>query len=154
MNGGKIMIDRKILEWEWFDDAVTLKVFLYCLLKANYKDDKWRGVVVHRGQFISSYGKMAERLNMHRHTVMNHIKRLVNTGELSVKSTHRYTTITITNYDKYQAQLSTKSTTGSTTGSTTTSTQVTSTNYVSTNKEKKRVVPQGDGEMFTTKEDS
>ena len=32
---GYIQIHRKILEWEWFDDHNTFRLFMYLLLKAT-----------------------------------------------------------------------------------------------------------------------
>ena len=43
MNIGWISLHRKTLEWEWFDDHNTFRIFVTLLLIANHKDKKWKG---------------------------------------------------------------------------------------------------------------
>ena len=38
---GWIKIHRQILEWEWYSDTNTFRVFLHLLLKANHKEKKY-----------------------------------------------------------------------------------------------------------------
>ena len=49
-----IKVFRKMLQWEWYTDSKTKALFLHCLLKANWKDTKWKGMVIKRGQFVTS----------------------------------------------------------------------------------------------------
>ena len=46
-----IKLNRKILDWRWFSDPVTRDLFIYCLLKANWKDGAWHGIEYKRGDF-------------------------------------------------------------------------------------------------------
>lgn len=39
---GYIKIYRQLLEWEWYDDIPTKVLFIHCLLKANFRDYKYR----------------------------------------------------------------------------------------------------------------
>lgn len=102
MNQGWISLHRKILEWEWYDDANTMRVFIHCLLRANHEDGQWHGKDIKRGQFISSYGKIAQELKLGVQNVRTSINKLKLTGELTSKGTNKYTVFTVLKYDEYQ----------------------------------------------------
>ena len=60
MDDGYIKLFRKMTTWEWYTDIAIKSVFLHCLLQANYKDKKWKGIMIRRGQFVTSYTHLAE----------------------------------------------------------------------------------------------
>lgn len=99
---GWITLHRKLLDWEWFDDANCLKFFIYCLLRANHKSRQWRGITVHPGEFITSRENLAHDLRISIQSVRTLIKRLKSTGELTSRTTNKYTIISITNWKDYQ----------------------------------------------------
>ena len=102
MNGGFIILYRSLLEWEWYNDPNTLRVFLHCLLRANHKDKKWQGITIPRGSFVTSYQSLALELGMTVQNVRTAINKLKSTGELTHKSHTKYGVITINNYTKFQ----------------------------------------------------
>lgn len=99
---GWVLLHRRFLDWEWWNKAEMVQVFLYLLLSANHADQKWRGVRVKRGQLVTSVAKIASDTGLSVQTVRTCIKRLKSTGEITSKSTSAYTIITICNYSKYQ----------------------------------------------------
>jgi len=99
---GFIKLHRQITEWEWYDDANTFRLFIHCLLEANYTDKQWRGVVIQRGSFITSQSKLANRLKLSVRQVRTSLTKLKMTGELTVKTTADYSIITVKNYEMYQ----------------------------------------------------
>lgn len=106
---GFIALHRKFIEWEWYDDANTMRLFVHCLLKANWKDRKWRGEMIQRGSFITSLGKLSEELRLSRKQIMHSLDKLVSTGEITKKGT-AWTQISICNYDSYQDEAQKKGT--------------------------------------------
>lgn len=100
--GSYIKIDRKILEWEWWSDINTHRVFTYMLLKANWKEGNFKGVVVPRGSFVSSLKKLSEETNLTVDEVRTAIKHLKSTNEITSKSHSKFTIFTVKNYDVYQ----------------------------------------------------
>lgn len=54
MAGRFIKLYDKILQWEWFGHPNTVCLFIYLLLKANYKDTRFQGKVIQRGQLLTS----------------------------------------------------------------------------------------------------
>ena len=106
-NNGFIVINRKILNWEWYRDTNTLRLFIHCLLKANWKDGKFEGKVISRGSFVTSLAKLSEELSTDKQVftirnVRTAIKHLETTGEITNESYSKFRIITINNYDKYQ----------------------------------------------------
>jgi len=101
---GWIKLHRKIEEWEWYDDANTVRVFLHILLHANHLPGKWRGIEVGAGEWITSSDGIASALGISRQNVRTSIKRLKSTSELTTKSTNRFLHVTVVNWASYQAE--------------------------------------------------
>ena len=99
---GWIKIHRKFLDWEWFNKSEAVHLFIYLLLKANHKDASWQGMKVKRGEFISSLGKISSDTGISLQTLRTLLKKLESTNEIEVKSTNKFTTVTICKYDSYQ----------------------------------------------------
>lgn len=97
-----IKIFRELLQWEWFQKAEMVQLFIYLLLKASCADKQWQGITVKRGQLVTSNATIRQDLRLSEQQIRTCIKRLISTGEITYKSTNRYVVITICKYDKYQ----------------------------------------------------
>lgn len=100
--GRWIKIYDKLLEWEWWDNALMVKLWIYILLSANSKKKKWKGNVIERGQFVTSQLFLAEMLDCSPRYVYKMLKRMVASGNITYIGTNKNTIITICNYDSYQ----------------------------------------------------
>ena len=100
---GHIKLDRKILEWEWYTDINTCRLFLHMLLKANWKDGKFQGVEVPRGSFVASYQTLADESGLTERGVRTALSHLKTTGEVTVKRHAKFSVITVNNYCMYQS---------------------------------------------------
>ena len=101
---GFIKLDRRMLDWQWYQNQNTKDVFLHMILKANWKDKKYMGIDVPRGSFVSSYAKLAGELNMSVKSVRTAIEHLKKTGEAASKGQGKYTVFTVVSYDRYQSE--------------------------------------------------
>jgi hypothetical protein len=99
---GWIKIWRSFLKWEWWDDHNTTRLFIYLLLAANYENKKWHGFPVDRGQLITSFANLHKTTGLSVRSIRTCINRLKTTNELTIKTTKKYTIITLCNYDYYQ----------------------------------------------------
>lgn len=97
-----IKLQRKLLDWEWYSDMVTKTVFIHLLLKANWKDGRWKGYEVKRGSLITGRRVLAEELNLSEQQIRTALSHLKSTNEITIKPTTRFSVITIVNYDRYQ----------------------------------------------------
>lgn len=97
-----IKVDRKILEWEWYRNLNTCRLFFHFLLKANWKDGRFEGKDVPVGSFVSSISKLSEETGLTQREVRTAIDHLRSTGELTIKSYNKYSVFTVNNYSHYQ----------------------------------------------------
>lgn len=102
MNNGWIKLNRQIIEWEWYKNSNVKDLFIHLLLLANHADGKWQGIPIKRGQTLTSVAHITEKTNLSRSQIRRALKHLQDTKEISVKTTKKYTLVTIENYDKYQ----------------------------------------------------
>ena len=102
MSNGWIKIHRQILEWEWYDEPNTLRLFLHLLLKANHKTRSYRGVEIKEGQIMTGYDKLAKELNLSTQKIRTSISKLKSTSEITSVSTSQGTIIQIVKYKDYQ----------------------------------------------------
>ena len=99
---GYIKLHRQILEWGWYSDIRTFRLFIHLLLKANYKDLVWEGHKILRGQLVTSLPKLASQTGLTERQVRVSLDKLKMTGEVSDKATNKYRIITVIKYDEYQ----------------------------------------------------
>lgn len=99
-----ITVDRKILKWEWYQDVKVFHLFLYFLLRANWEDGRWKGIDVKRGQLITGRLQLSKDTGLSEMEVRTCQNKLKKTGEITIKSTSKYSIITICKYDTYQSK--------------------------------------------------
>ncbi len=103
-----VKIFRKLINWEWFTDVNTCHLFVYCLLKANWKDGSWKGIAYKRGQFITSLETMSQETGLSVRKVRTALKHLILTNEVTNQVTSNYRLISVVNYDLYQSKRQTE----------------------------------------------
>ena len=81
-----IKIDRKILDWEWYRNLNTCRLFFHLLLKANWKDGRFEGKEIPKGSFVSSVARLAEETDMTPREIRTGLDHLKSTGEVTIKS--------------------------------------------------------------------
>ena len=101
---GFIKLHKQLTRWEWYKDSNTMRVFIHCLLSANFRDSKVSGTNVLRGQLLAGREVLADELGLSISNVRTSLKKLQSTGELSITSNRRGTIITVKNYDSYQIE--------------------------------------------------
>lgn len=97
-----IKLSRKLLDWEWYGNINTCRLFVHMLLKANWKDGKFEGKVIPRGAFVSSIGNLAKETSLTNDEVRTALKHLISTKEVTKQSYSKYTVFTVNNYAEYQ----------------------------------------------------
>ena len=101
---GWIKLHRKIEDWEWASNPIILALFIHLLLMANYEEKKWQGILIPVGSFITSIAKLSVIVGVSQQKMRTALKKLESTGEIAMKSTNRFTMITICKYDSYQSK--------------------------------------------------
>lgn len=119
MDNGFILLSRGILDSDVFASQKLLKIWVWCLCKANFKDrsvplkiGKGETVIkVKRGSFIFGRNKAEEELFIDGSTIYKSIQKLKEFEMIQIESNNQYSIITICNYNAYQDSESYKVTT-------------------------------------------
>jgi biotin operon repressor len=104
INGGWVKNYRKIEDWEWYTTPNMAHIYQHLIRRANHQDGKWRGVDIKKGQLVTGRLAIAEQTGVSQQSVRTCLKRLEDTGEIIVKSTNKFSIITISKYEEYQSE--------------------------------------------------
>lgn len=145
MHQGWISLYRKFLEWEWYNKSKMVHLFIHLLLQANHADGKWQGKDIARGQLITGLKSLNQQTGISVQSLRTCLNKLKLTKEITIKSTNKFSLITIINYDTYQStpsQANNQANTQSTINQQTTNNQSTTNNNNnnSNNKKEKNIV--------------
>lgn len=102
MYAGYIKIHRQLLEWEWYGDTNTMRVFLHLLLSANWKNGMFKGVEIPRGNLVTSLSKLSQALRLTERQIRTAIEHLKKSGTIAVTTYSKFSVIEVLNYDLYQ----------------------------------------------------
>ena len=102
MNDGWITIQRQIMDWQWYTDPNTFRLFVHLLLKATHKPVRWRNVELLPGQLITGRKVLAEELQLSEREIRTAFTKLKTTNELSVKTTNKFSIVTVNRWITYQ----------------------------------------------------
>lgn len=101
-NQGWVKAYRQLLDWEWYTDVPTFKLFLHLLLIVNREPQQWRGKTLSSGSVVTSISALASGSGLSDMQVRTALKHLQKTGEISKNVTNKNTVIILRNYAKYQ----------------------------------------------------
>ena len=99
---GWIKLHRSLLDWEWYDDANTCRLFIHLLLRANHKPKNWRGIAINTGQLLTGRKVLAEQTGLSEQQVRTSLNKLKSTNEITIKSTSHNSLITLVCWESYQ----------------------------------------------------
>ena len=101
---GWVKFHRQMVDWEWYTDANTCRLFFHLVLIANHTERKWRGNLVQRGEKITSYRKLSTQLGLSTQQIRTALDKLKSTGDVTINSTNKFTRIKVVNYNLYQSK--------------------------------------------------
>jgi hypothetical protein len=100
---GKVLFDRKILDWEWYTNVNTFRVFFHIVMNANFKAGRYEGKEIKRGQWMTSIKHIGEKLKLSDSQVKTALNHLKMTNTIATEGLSKNTIITVINYDDYQS---------------------------------------------------
>lgn len=103
MAGGWLKIWRDILDHPVFEDPVTFKVFVWCLVRAKIEATTYRGDCLQPGQFSTGRNVAGNELTLHPSSVYRAFQRLQEMGCITVDANKVRTIVTVCNWGTYQA---------------------------------------------------
>lgn len=99
---GWIKIHRSILEWEWYEDTNTFRLFMHLILKANHKDRNYKGKLIKRGSLVTGRELLSVETGLSIQQIRTCLERLKSTNEITIKSSSKGTEIQVVKYNEYQ----------------------------------------------------
>lgn len=109
MNKGWVRLYRNMMKWEWYQDSEATHLFIHLLLKANHASCKWKGTEVKRGQLITGRKVLHRETGISENKIRQRLKWFEDTQEITIKTTSKFSLITILKYNIYQPEIDTKS---------------------------------------------
>ena len=103
-----IKLDRNIVNWRWFWDDVTFRVWIYLLLTAEIKDREIGKSTIHRGSVLTNYDRLADTLGLTYAQVRRACDNLRFTQEIATSQHGKFVEISILKYNEYQGENATK----------------------------------------------
>lgn len=106
---GFIKLHRSMLDWGWYRDGSTARVFLHLLLTANWEASDYLGRRVERGQAVFGLQSLGKQTNLSIQQVRTALKHLQSTNEITLETTNQYSMATVANFGKYQGRAEARS---------------------------------------------
>lgn len=100
MNKGFVMINRNILDKDFYLKANVIRVYLHLVLKANYKTSYWQGIEILKGSLPISYAKLGKDLGLSIRQIRSSIEALKLTGILSSSRHSKFQIISLSEYNQ------------------------------------------------------
>jgi hypothetical protein len=99
---GWAKIHRKIVQWEWYKDANTARLFLHLIFMCNHSEGRFMGQTIQPGERATSLSSLASELNIGVQSVRTSINKLKSTGEITVRKTNKFSIIQLNKWSDYQ----------------------------------------------------
>ena len=105
---GYVKLWRKTLESSMWENHNLLIFWIWCLLKATYKARigkvGFQDVYLEPGQFVFGRRKAAKETKLSEQTIRTSLDSLRRSQNLTIKTTRKYSIISIVNWAKYQEE--------------------------------------------------
>jgi hypothetical protein len=97
-----ILLNRKIVNWGWYTNSNTFRVFIHLLLLANWKDGDFQGYPLKRGECLFGLISLSKTLQLSIRSIRTSLEHLKSTNEITIKTTNKFSIATIVKYNDYQ----------------------------------------------------
>ncbi len=104
---GFLKLDRKIMSWRWYKNTNTFRLFIHLLLCANFEKGEFEEHTIERGQVVTGLYALSCATGLSVQAIRTALKHLKSTNDITIKTTTKYSIITIVNYEYFQDATST-----------------------------------------------
>ena len=96
---GFIKLSDDLPNWAWYGDNNTLSVYIRLLIGAVWRETEYQNTTLQRGQIATTLPKIAKENGITERQARTILDRLKATGRVSVKTTSKFSIITLNSYD-------------------------------------------------------
>lgn len=100
---GYIKLHRSLLNWEWWDDHNATRLLIYLLIKVNWTDKKWKGILIEAGSLVTSWERLSKDTGLSKQQVRTAMSKLENSKEVTRKATNKNQHIRLVKWEKLQS---------------------------------------------------
>jgi len=108
MNRGYIKVWRKIIDAGWLKNHKLCAFWLWCLMEATHREyDQIVGcqnIHLMPGEFIFGRKVASDELNMSERSIRTLLDFLRKSGNVTIKTTNKFSIVTIVNWNTYQKE--------------------------------------------------
>lgn len=97
-----VKVHRSLMDSAVWSDEWLVKLWMWCLLKANFKPSVFKGMMIERGQFATGQHTGADELGVSPTRWYRGMTTLEKLGNISIKANSRFSIVTVCKYDSYQ----------------------------------------------------
>lgn len=97
-----IKLPRKFMNWQWYQDAKMVHLYLYLLLNANIEDNYYFGICIQRGECLVSLTTLESDTGISRMSLKTCLKRLKESREISYRKLNKGRIIVLSNFSMFQ----------------------------------------------------
>ena len=101
---GYIKLNRKLNKWGWKTDPNMVALWIHLLTNASYDQHEFLGIKIEPGQLVTGRKKLAFETGISERTIRTCLKHLKSTNEVTIKTTAKYSIISIVKWQEYQAR--------------------------------------------------
>lgn len=98
---GYLMLNKEIKRHEFYTDPKTMRLFEHLLFDANFIDGSCNGIVVKRGQKLTSLNSLIIETGLTEREVRTALEKLINRNHIIKKATNKNTLLTVVEYERY-----------------------------------------------------
>lgn len=103
---GYVRLFRSLLDSDVFHDEWHLKLFVWCLLKAEWKPTNFKGQAISPGQFVTGRNTAADELKVSPSKFYRGLQVLVERYKcIALQANNQWTTVTVCNWQAYQSSV-------------------------------------------------
>lgn len=99
---GWIKLHRSLLDWQWYSDHNATRLLIHLLVSVNYEEKKWKGIIIKKGQLVTSWESLSLKTGLSVSELRTAIKKLETSHEISRKLTAKSQIITLVKWDELQ----------------------------------------------------
>ncbi len=99
---GYVKLWRSFDMWGWRRNPNAVTVFLYCLTHARHEPGQYQGIELQPGQLVTGRDAISRVTGLTTQSVRTALKNLQKTGEITIKTTNKFSIVTVVNWAKYQ----------------------------------------------------
>lgn len=98
---GYLMLNKEIKRFEYFTDINTMHLYLWLLFDANFIEGNCNGILVKRGQKLTSLNSLIIETGLTERQVRTALEKLIKSNHIEKKTTNKNTLLTVVEYEYY-----------------------------------------------------